>query len=163
MFHLIIQSEKDMIKIFKPLLMATLALFMAGAVFAGNSQQAASAAQEARTQVISQYLDDLRTANAPSIGQLFVPNGTVVSTSQGKVDARTFFNSFLPAIQTATVGDAQIYVSMDNNDRYTARFHFAWTMKDGGSGSGVFADEFIFAKGTNKLLEVTMFENVYLK
>ena len=113
-----------------------------------------------REHVIHQYIIDLGKADSEDITSLFAENGTVISTSQGKVGANQFFNNFLPQIHEAATVFHQLFISQENENHYTARFHFNFTLKDGEVGSGEYIDEFIFAAGSKKLTQVAMFENL---
>lgn len=116
-----------------------------------------------RQQVVTQYLSYLEKADYKAITQLFIKNGVVVSTSKGKIDAKEFFYGFLPEIKSATIETHSRFVQdQENPDKFAARFHFNFVLKDGELGDGEYIDEFIFGSGINatKLTAVYMFENV---
>ena len=115
--------------------------------------------QQQRVQTIKQYMSDLQLHDADHISSLFTSNGTVVSTSQGYKNAREFFHSFLPMIQSANAVDNGIFKGLDN-DSYTANFSFSWKMIDGDKSGGHYSDTFIFAAGSAKLDNVVMYENL---
>lgn len=116
--------------------------------------------KESREQVVRQYITDLQDANYKDIAQLFEKDGLVISTSRGKVNAKDFFYSFLPEISIATTEMHQYFSSSTDSDRFSARFHFAFKLKDGEKGDGEYVDEFIFSKNSTKLAAVYMFENL---
>lgn len=116
--------------------------------------------KEAREKIVKQYILDLQKADYKDITQLFEKNGMVISTSQGKVDAKEFFYSFLPSISSASTELHQYYVGETDQNRTTARFHFSFELKDGEKGEGEYMDEFIFSKNSTKLIAVYMFENL---
>lgn len=116
-----------------------------------------------REKVITQYLMDLKNADYKDIVQLFEKNGIVVSTSRGNVNAKDFFYAFLPEIETANTELHQSFSSNMDVNRYAARFHFTFTLKDGETGDGEYVDEFVFADHSNKLVAVYMFENLKFK
>ncbi|OGT37815.1 MAG: hypothetical protein A3F11_10565 [Gammaproteobacteria bacterium RIFCSPHIGHO2_12_FULL_37_14] len=113
-----------------------------------------------REQVIHQYVLDLGKADYQDITSLFEKGGTVISTSRGNVDAKEFFYSFLPDVQSATTKFNQEFISRTDKDRYTARFHFTFKLKDGETGDGEYVDEFLFGSKSAKLTSVYMFENL---
>ena len=115
---------------------------------------------EQRIDVVKEYIQDLGAANANAIVSLFAPGGEVISTSQGRVSASQFFNSFLPEVDHAEVSIGKIYKSINDDDHYSASFHFSWTMSDGSTGSGNYVDEFMFKPESNKLVAAYMFENI---
>lgn len=114
------------------------------------------ATQTTRNQVVTRYLADLQNADYKDITSLFEPNGVVVSTSRGKINAKEFFYGFLPNIQSAKVDTHQLFAG---TERRAARFHLQYTMKDGEKGAGEYMDEFVFSKNSAKLAAVYMFEN----
>lgn len=116
--------------------------------------------EKTRENVIKQYINDLQSADAEHISELFVAKGTVVSTSRGAVDARDFFHSFLPEIESASTELHGLFINTNSASSYTARFHFIFNLKDGEQGEGEYIDEFIFATNSSKLLAVYMFENL---
>lgn len=131
-------------------------VLMTNSVYAnGNDRQI----NQERKAVIHTYLGALRDANPAAMDSLFVPDGQVVSTSEGHVNAHQFFYDFLPLINTAKVDVSDLYHSISKPNRYSAGFHFSWTMKTGDQGGGHFVDEFVFAKHSAKLKIVYMYEN----
>jgi hypothetical protein len=145
-------------KIVKPFL----ALLLVGAAVTASANPFLLSADK-RIDVVKVYLHDLQMADVHGITSLFVANGRVISTSQGCVNAAAFFNSFLPEIKSAKVTINHIYQSIDNKDHYSASFNFSWVMRDGSQSGGHYIDEFIFHKGTNKLVTVSMFENTKIR
>jgi len=129
-------------------------------LFTAATASANALSSNEKVGVIREYLHDLQTANASAITGLFVPGGEVISTSQGRVNASGFFNSFLPEIASAEVSIHKIYNGFGTNEGYSASFHFSWIMNDGSQSGGNYVDEFIFEKGTNKLVAVYMYENL---
>jgi len=113
-----------------------------------------------RDKVVRQYILDLERADYQGISALFGEGGTVISTSQGNVNAKDFFYSFLPNIESATTEFHQAFISNVDNNRYAARFHFSFKLKDGETGNGEYVDEFIFGNNSAKLTSVYMFENL---
>jgi hypothetical protein len=113
-----------------------------------------------REAVIKQYIGDLQRADYKDISQLFNSNGTVISTSKGKVNAKDFFYSFLPNITSAKTELHQSFVSQADENRYASRFHFQFTLNDGEAGEGEYVDEFVFMDHSAKLSAVYMFENL---
>lgn len=113
-----------------------------------------------REQVIRQYITDLEKADYQGISALFNKEGTVVSTSRGNVNAKDFFYSFLPNIKSASTEFHQAFISNTDNNRYAARFHFIFKLKDGETGDGEYIDEFLFSNNSTKLVSVYMFENL---
>lgn len=113
-----------------------------------------------RGKVIKQYVMDLQKADYKHIVQLFEKNGIVISTSRGKIDAKEFFYSFLPNIDSANTDLHQIFNNDMNTDRMAARFQFKFKLKDGEEGNGEYVDEFVFANHSIKLSGVYMFENL---
>ncbi len=113
-----------------------------------------------REQVAQQYIQDLQKADYKDITSLFEKNGIVISTSRGKVNAKDFFYAFLPEINSATTELHQIFINNIDKNRLTARFHFAFTLKDGEKGNGEYVDEFVFSENSTQLTAVYMFENL---
>lgn len=113
-----------------------------------------------RNKVINQYITDLKNADYKDITQLFVKNGFVVSTSRGHINAKDFFYSFLPNIETADTELHQSFVSDRDSNRRAVRFHFNFKLKDGEIGNGEYVDEFIFSDYSAKIVAVYMFENL---
>lgn len=125
-----------------------------------NYAIAASDLNLERDQVVRQYILDLERADYQGISALFENGGTVVSTSRGNINAKDFFYSFLPNIESATTEFHQAFTSNVDNNRYAARFHFSFKLKDGETGDGEYVDEFIFGTNSAKLTSVYMFENL---
>lgn len=115
---------------------------------------------EARGQVMKRYILDLQQADYKDITTLFTKSGTVVSTSRGKVDAKTFFYSFLPEVISANSELHGVYQADQDNSVLAARFHFDYKMKDGEEGGGEYLDEFTFLPDSDRLISVYMFENL---
>lgn len=116
-----------------------------------------------REQVIRDYILDLEKGDAEAMAALFEEDGTVMSTSRGKVNANQHFHAFLPQIASAQAKLNQMFVNTVDKDRYVARFHFTFSLKDGENGDGEFVDEFIFSHNSNKLKSVYVFENLKFK
>lgn len=140
-------------KLYIPLLMTTLSF----SAFAGWHY---SSVNPEREKIIHQYILDLGKADHQGISALFEENGKVVSTSRGIVNAKDFFSTFLPNIESATTEFHEVFVSKLDNDHYAARFHFNFKLKDGETGNGEYVDEFLFNKNSTKLSRVYMFENL---
>lgn len=134
---------------FARLILITLSLSTSHLAFAAQDDAA-------RTQVVARYLADIQNADYKDITSLFEPNGIVVSTSRGKINAKEFFYSFLPDIQSARIDTHQVF---SGNGRLAARFYLTYTMKDGEKGAGEYMDEFVFSTNSSKLTAVYMFEN----
>ena len=116
--------------------------------------------REARHQVVAQYITNLKNADYKNMVQLFEKNGFVISTSRGKVNAKDFFYSFLPEVESATTETHQVFAEELDSNRLAARFHFTFKLKDGEKGEGEYVDEFIFTPNSSKLTAVYMFENL---
>lgn len=116
--------------------------------------------QIARQQTIKAYLRALQQHDKKSMLKLFGRNGRVVSTSRGRTSAEKLFTAFLPSVRSARVNLHQTYMSLDDHNRYGARFHFTWKALDGSAGGGEYVDEFIFEKNSDRLKTVYMFENL---
>jgi len=114
----------------------------------------------AREQVLQQYVRDLQNADYKDITALFEKNGTVISTSHGEVDAKTFYYSFLSNVSSAATEIHQMYNGDETANVMAVRFHFTYAMKDGEKGSGEYIDEFTFTSNSAKLTNVYMFENL---
>jgi hypothetical protein len=113
---------------------------------------------EKREQTVRQYVNDLGDADQ-AITQLFEKNAVAISTSEGKVDAQTFFKSFFPNIKYIDTQFKQFYFNKSDLNRLAARFYLTFTLKNGKKVSGNYMDEFIFAPHSEKLSAVYMFEN----
>ena len=136
-------------------------MFMALSNYAIAGQDYSSSDLNAqRDQVVRQYILDLERADYQGISALFGEGGTVISTSRGNVNAKDFFYAFLPNIESATTEFHQAFISNVDNNRYAARFHFSFKLKDGEMGDGEYVDEFIFGNNSAKLTSVYMFENL---
>lgn len=114
--------------------------------------------QTARQNTINTYVMNLQQADNKAMMELFEKNGYVISTSRGKVDAKEFFDGFLPEITSARTEIHQVFTA--GNDKMAARFHFTFKMKNGEAGDGEYVDEFTFMPGTDKLESAFMFENL---
>jgi hypothetical protein len=136
-----------------------LALGLGHQVMADQYSDSVNLSKE-REQVIRDYILDLEKADYQGITSLFTENGSVISTSRGKVLAYDFFYSFLPSIEQANTELHQTFKSSNNSNRYAARFHFNFKLKDGEEGDGEYVDEFIFENDSTKLISVSMFENL---
>jgi len=116
---------------------------------------------------VQKYLNNLNTANADSMMKIFTPDGEVVSTSQGRNNAISFFNGFLPLVISSKLDSSFIYPSYnappDGFEHYAARFHYTFELNDGTKVDGYYMDEFKFAKDSKLLQSVTMFENTHVK
>ncbi len=127
---------------------------------AAEQNYSSSDLEAERDRVVHQYILDLGQADYQGISALFEEGGTVVSTSQGNVNAKDFFYSFLPNVESAITEFHQAFVNNVDNNRYAARFHFNFKLKDGETGDGEYVDEFIFVNNSAKLASVYMFENL---
>jgi hypothetical protein len=116
--------------------------------------------QTEREQVIRQYILDLERADVADISNLFEEDGYVKSTSRGTANAREFFKAFLPLIDTASTEYHQGFINSIDENRFAARFHYEYTLKDGEVGKGEYVDEFVFSNNSAKLKSVFMFENL---
>jgi hypothetical protein len=132
-----------------------LTMVIAGSAYAGLN--------DAREQVVTQYLTDLAKADYVDIANLFEENGIVMSTSRGAVNAREFFYAFLPNVQSAATEQHQLFTGKTDTNRLAARFHLAYQLKDGEQGEGEYMDEFVFSANSAKLAAVYMFENIKFK
>lgn len=110
--------------------------------------------------LIKRYLEAMQNHSTSMMKPLFTPDGSVVSTSVGNSAAIPFYEEFLPEIKSATVELGEIYRSMSNKDHYSASFIFKFTLKDGASEGGSYADEFYIDSKTCKLQKVIMYENL---
>jgi hypothetical protein len=128
--------------------------FHAPQLLAGNSLE------KDHLQAVQAYLKNLNDKDAKAIINLFESNGSVISTSKGKVKAAQFFNHFLPELSQSEVKIKQIYQSISDSNRMGAKFHFAYTMKNGERGEGEYMDDFLFRNNSDKLVQVEMFENL---
>lgn len=131
------------------------------AVATAHAQPSPDLLNAKRQQVIHRYVEDLAKADANDIGSLFTDDGIVMSTSRGKNNAKSFFSDFLPMIYTAATDLHQSFISLDDVDRYSARFHLSFQLKDGEKADGEYIDEFVFEKNSAKLKRVDMFENLH--
>ena len=132
-------------------------LGLSTSVFANG---AAAELVSAREQVVTQYIQALANHDAAAISQLFSNDGSVISTSKGKVAARKFFNDFLPIISAAHTEVHNLFASSYVNGVVAARFHFDYTI-DGVTDEGEYIDEFIFNPDSTQLKAVYMFENLH--
>lgn len=124
-----------------------------------NAVMAGSLVDE-RKAVCIRYVRDLQAADYKDIIQLFVKGGFVVSTSKGHMDAKDFFYSFLPNIRTAKAEIHEGFVAIAGSN-LAVRFNFEFEMKDGEVGHGEYVDVFTFATNSEKLMSVSMFENLH--
>lgn len=113
-----------------------------------------------RNHVIREYIQDLERADYQAISSLFEDGSTLISTSRGNINAKEFFRSFFPNIESASTEFHQAFVNQVDGDRYAARFHLNYTLKNGEKGNGEYVDEFVFASNSSKLSHVYMFENL---
>ena len=139
---------------------AALASLLLFSTFAHAGQPINSELQAQREHIMHQYILDLEKANSENIISLFEENGTVVSTSRGPMNASEFFLAFLPSIESATTEVHQTFMNPTDPNRFAARFHFAFVLKDGETGDGEYVDEFVFSERSSKLSQVAMFENL---
>lgn len=116
--------------------------------------------KEQRERIIHEYIEGLGKADYFSIVGLFVNNGTVISTSQGSVNARDFFYNFLPSIANSATQFHQMFTEISDVNRMEARFHYNYELKDGEKGGGEYVDEFVFMENSPQLVQVYMFENL---
>ena len=138
----------------------SLLLFALAQPVLANSSQSPEIQKSEREQVVYQYIVDLAQADYEGIAQLFDEGGIVISTSRGQANAKEFFYSFLPQVETATTEIHQTFTSKEDPNRFAARFHLVYHLKNGDLGDGEYVDEFIFAENSNKLAAVYMFENL---
>ena len=140
-----------------------LAIAIGQNAMAAESYSDAVSLNSQRKHVINEYILDLGKADSEAITALFVDGGTVISTSKGEVLANDFFPSFLPHIEYGNTEVHQTFLSKGDGNRYAARFHFDFKLKDGEVGDGEYVDEFIFENNSAKLISVYMFENLKFK
>lgn len=131
--------------------------------FANAEQDSGFQYRNYREEIIREYLKSIEQASYLSMEKLFATDGIVISTSQGKQNARVFFSNFLPSIQIAHTQIHQIFFSEDDPNHFAGRFHLDFELKDGQKVSGEYMDEFIFTDGTIKLSAVYMFENLHFQ
>lgn len=115
--------------------------------------------EKQRLETINQYLNALKNKDIKTMNSLFSSNGVVISTSKGKIEASQFFSGFLTELKSASIKPFNIYKDINDDDHYAAKFYFSWTEKMGETAGGNYMDDFTFAKNSNKLLQVYMFEN----
>lgn len=123
------------------------------------SQEDPTKVERARKKVIERYLQDLQKADYKDIIQLFDKNAYVISTSEGKMDAKSFYYAFLPKIQSAKTELHQLFMPTTDSTPLAARFHYTFKFKDGTEGGGEYVDEFVFWDTSTLLSAVYMFEN----
>ena len=140
------------------LILALSALFTLTTTYAVS--HGVDALQDKREQVARRYIADLQAADYEDIASLFTKNGIVISTTRGEVNAKEFFYSFLPNIDSATTDLHQVFINTNDPGRFAARFHFTFKLKDGEQGNGEYVDEFVFADNSLQLKAVYMFENL---
>lgn len=140
--------------------MKNLKHFIIASLVIGCSIFVATSYGVTKEQVIKRYLNGLKKGDVKEILSLFEPNGTVISTSKGKLTAEKFYSAFLPHVTQAKVKLSNFYYSSASKDNIAAKFHFAFSLDDGKSEQGEFVDEFIFYPHTQKLSQVIMFENL---
>ncbi len=136
-----------------------LVITLSNCAIAGQTNSSSNLGVE-REQIIHCYITDLEKADYQGISALFNKKGTVVSTTRGRINAKNFFYSFLPTVKSAVTEFHQAFISNKDPNRYAARFHFSFTLKDGEKGDGEYVDEFLFANNSKKLISVYMFENL---
>lgn len=124
------------------------------------SAQEENSLQTQRTQVVKEYLLSLEKGDIEHMNELLEQGAIVMSTSQGRVDAKTFFADFLPHIVSGHLEIHQEFIGIETEtDHYGVRFGLFLVMDDGWSGFGEYIDEFIFSPNSSKLSVVYMFEN----
>ena len=69
-------------------ILTVMMMLMASSVYAGRYDHQLD---QKRKEVVHAYLDNLEHANPSAMDNLFEPDGQVVSTSQGHVNAHQFF------------------------------------------------------------------------
>lgn len=143
----------------RTLINITAILFVMNNVYA-NQPAKTHHLYDTRLAVVQRYLLDLQTADYKDIIQLFDKNAIVVSTSQGKVNAKEFFYGFLSSITSAKTSLKQTFFRLSDPDTIAVRFHFNYKLNDGDEGSGEYADEFHFIPHSTMLSSVYMFENL---
>ncbi|MGL5742022.1 MAG: hypothetical protein ACRCXC_05475 [Legionella sp.] len=119
-----------------------LILFVSGFSAAAESIESISSFKMAREETVKEYILDLPKEDYQGISELFEENGQVISTSKGKVNAKEFFYSFLPEIESANTEFHQFFINNTDTNRYAARFHFNFKLRDGEQGDGEYVDEF---------------------
>ncbi len=112
-----------------------------------------------RLDQIKNYATALQNHDAIKITSLFANNGYVVSTSQGKIDAREFFNNFLPFVLEGKVDVKNYYGEISNSNALAASFELTLKLINGEVVHGFFVDEFLFQKNSDLLEGVIMYEN----
>lgn len=127
---------------------------------AGATTPPLSDLDQVRMEVVREYIADLERADAERMSELFSEGAIAVSTSRGEVDAKSFFNAFLPMIETAETQVKQVFINPIDENRLAARFHLAYTLIDGEEGEGEYMDEFVFLENSSYLSRVYMFENL---
>ena len=124
------------------------------------SAQEENSLQTQRAHVVKEYLLSLEAGDIEHMNELLEEGAIVMSTSQGRVDARTFFANFLPHIVSGQLEIHQEFIGIETEtDHYGVRFGLFLVMDDGWSGFGEYVDEFIFPPNSSKLSVVYMFEN----
>ena len=132
--------------------------------FSVISAQEENSLQIQRAQVVKEYLLSLEAGDIEHMNELLEDGAIVVSTSQGKVDAKTFFADFLPHIVSGQLEIHQEFIGIETEtDHYGVRFGLFLVMDDGWSGFGEYIDDFIFSPNSSKLLAVYMFENKHFE
>ncbi|MBA2653893.1 MAG: hypothetical protein H0U71_02360 [Gammaproteobacteria bacterium] len=129
----------------------------------GVTQSNEKTLKRERIETIREYLQSLSGVDSRKINLLFEANGTVISTSKGEIDEKSFFNGFLSDLTSASVKNTYIYQAINDENHYGGRFNFSWVEKNGTSSGGTYMDDFIFVNGSKKLEKVIMFENKQLK
>jgi hypothetical protein len=71
-------------------------------------------------------------------------------------------NTFLPTVATADTQLSQYFINKNDVNRFAARFHLSFTLKDGEKAAGHYVDEFVFTPNSDKLAAIYMFENLKL-
>lgn len=109
--------------------------------------------------IIQNYLKSLETGDLEGMLALFNCGATVASTSSGIFKAKTFYTDFLPTIKSGCAKLQNVYINIDNPNRYSASFRLSLDFKDGSRLNANYIDEFEFNKSNDKLESVYMFEN----
>tara|TARA_A100001015_G_C14806278_1_gene639035 strand:+ start:145 stop:585 length:441 start_codon:yes stop_codon:yes gene_type:complete len=105
------------------------------------------------------YGKALETHDAAMMERLFKDNGVVVSTSKGKVNAKSFFRDFLPYVVSAKLTFENFYQTTESKNSYSASFDLDMTLESGEKIHSHFIDEFHFKNNETKLSKVVMYES----
>jgi hypothetical protein len=109
--------------------------------------------------IIQNYLKNLETGNLEGMLLLFNCGATVASSGSGVIKAKTFYTEFLPTIKSGFAKLKNVYIDINNPNRYSASFRLSLDFNDGSRLNASYIDEFEFNKNNDKLESVDMFEN----